>query len=227
MPKAIFSARGRKLGESKMKKMPIMLVLVGLINFGLVAQGGIHTFTPPSATSDLGDLDHSSYYTWGILWNVPTGEMITGAQLVYTNIYDWTVEDDVLYTHLLTNNVTSTQWVQKTDYKTVVIVGTDNEGGGDKFADKGPLLDQWNDPQGGYARNYDRVVNIPHYDAQNNDLFAMLSDGNIGFGIDPDCHYYNQGVTLSITTCHMPAPGAVILGIAGLALVGRIKRRFS
>ena len=32
--------------------------------------------------------------------------------------------------------------------------------------------------------------------------FSWLSDGNFGFGIDPDCHYYNDGITFNITTTH-------------------------
>jgi hypothetical protein len=200
---------------------------------GSAVQAGISTFIFTPTAPDLNDLDHGYYYTWGIRWQVPTNEQIVEAYLTYDNIYDWTSEDgDHLYTHLLqadvtdTNGSSSPNWVQRTGYQTILKSGTDSNGG-DQFVGQGPLLDDWSDPAGGSPSGYDHVVNIPHYDANNIDLFAYLSDGNIGFGIDPDCHYYNDGVTLTIKTSPVPAPGAAVLGLIGLGLVRWVHRRCS
>jgi len=47
---------------------------------------------------------------------------------------------------------------------------------------------------------------------------------NFGFGLDPDCHYFNEGITFTIET-YIPAPGAILLGSIGLGLVGWLRRR--
>lgn len=54
---------------------------------------------------------------------------------------------------------------------------------------------------------------------------AYLADGLAGIGFDPDCHFYNDGVTLEIktrqTTLNVPAPAAVLpfaLGIMAKAM---------
>lgn len=188
------------------------------------ANSGTYTFS----AGDLGDLDHQSYFKWGINWNLPSGEHITGATLTYKNIYDWTQETDHLYTHLL-NTVKDPNgrselpnWVNKGGYSTITITGTDNEGGGDKFAHKGLFLGNWNDPGGGSPSNFDLVYTIP------SSYFSWLSDGNFGFGIDPDCHYYNDGITFNITTTHeAPEPATLLLlGSGLLGLAGLARRRF-
>lgn len=63
------------------------------------------------------------------------------------------------------------------------------------------------------------------------EFIAWSADGNWALGIDPDCHFYNCGVTLKVTTRRIPThnevpePMSMILGALGLGLVTGWKRR--
>jgi hypothetical protein len=169
--------------------------------------------------NDLLDLPHAEYFTWGIDFTLAPNEKITGAVLTFANIWDWTKEsNDHLFVHLLDNiNSGSISYV-------------DNQGGGDNFAGKGPLIGSWSDPLGGKPRNFNLVFDFSSLgllDVLNN--FAattpVTGKANFGFGIDPDCHYYNNGVTFTMTTetttpiNHIPEPTTIaMLAIGGLLL---------
>ena len=66
-------------------------------------------------------------------------------------------------------------------------------------------------------------------------LNSYIANGNnVAFGFDPDCHYYNDGVTFSMTTTKKPTnPNAVpepglltFIGTSGLPLAfGLIRAR--
>ena len=208
-----------------MKKIAI-LILALILTLVSVTRAN-HTFQPSlmlDNPGDLDDLDHYYYYRWGIDFTLHNGEEIVEAVLTLDNIYDYQVEDDDhLYIHLLDNPPPGV--VAQNDWEV-----------SDNFLGQGVLIDDWSDPKGGSAADaWDLAYTFSALPGSQSgttlldDLraYAMTSQAgmaNFGFGIDPDCHYYNNGVTLTIET-YIPAPGAILLGSIGLGLVGWLKRR--
>jgi hypothetical protein len=191
-----------------MKSLLAAAVLAGAISANAIV------FTP--TPGDLGDLDHHKATTWGITWNVPTGEVITGAKLTIKNIWDWQVESDKLFIHLLDDPRSGVTSIYDNTADNVI---------SDYFSGQGVLLTSWSDPYGGHARNFDLVYNFTS--ANLTTLRNYLTDpnpygtGDFGFGLDPDCHYYNSGVTFEIITKRVPDNGSTLLlmslGLLGLA----------
>ena len=65
------------------------------------------------------------------------------------------------------------------------------------------------------------------------DELSMLqqysADGRFALGFDPHCHFYNDGVSLKVTTqaCAIPLPAAAGLFFPGAALAAWITRRWN
>lgn len=202
-----------------MKNLIVAIIIVLACSI-TSAYATTYNFFP--SPQDLYELEHQSYYTWGIRWSIPAGEQITEATLTYYNIYDWTTEsNDRLFTHLLDNPLNGTR-----SY-------TDNEGGGDNFSGQGYLVGNWTDPNGGSPTNFNLTYTFSSLGLLD-ELTAFLnspynisnsSRANFGFGIDPDCHYYNSNITFSITTRSVvPEPTTIsllLLGMFGLGLFNK------
>lgn len=199
------------------KKLIVAAVFMWMAFAGTSTQAAVYYFTPPQP--DLQDLDHYDYKSWGIDWTQHVGERITGATLTFRNIWDWTQEwNDRLYIHLLDNP------------RLGVRTYFDDQRGGDNWSGRGPHITTWTDPYGGRPRNFDLVVTLNASTLDYLNQFAM--DGRFGFGFDPDCHYYNDGVSLQITTEDKAAPtpepttmALFGLGLAGLGVVRRMKSK--
>ena len=182
-----------------------LLGLVFIFCFASLSWASIYTFMPTDPT--VYNLSHGSYYTWGLDWDLPDGENITGASLSFSQIYNWNSSDNVLYVHLL--DVAASGLAVATDNNTT-----------DDFAGQGLDLFKWvNLPDSPQNLTYTFTT------AELGMLAAYLGDGNFGFGLDPDCHFYNKGITFTLETNAVPIPGAVWLLGSGLLGLVTIRRR--
>ncbi len=183
----------------------VILVLGILFMACAGAKGSTYSLSPVPA--DLNDLDHNYHYTWGIdrPWN--SNEEAVSATLSFTQIYNWDNSPNVLYIHLLDGA------------KRGVKSGADVKSG-DEFSAEGTRLIT-------YTNLSDTPQNLSYQFTadQMKSLNAFAADGRFGLGFDPDCHFYNNGVELDITTRHMPEPQTLVLLILGsFGWIGRFTR---
>jgi len=204
----------------KTKQSAVIIGLIAImVAFGYISDAAAdveYTFVPPQYP-DLRDLDHYMYYTWGIDKTFEPDEILE-ASLTFYNIRDWTVEDnDMLYIHLLDD--VASGYNSYVDPEHFVM--------SDYFDGQGLLLGQWYDPAGGGSIGIDLTIVF------NETALATLAeysqDGNFGFGLDPDCHYFNDGVEFRVLTSEVvPEPSTLALlgfGVGGLSVARYRSRR--
>jgi len=179
-----------------------VLVATLLAMVPATASAFVYSYAP--SPSDLNDLDHYYWYTWGIDWNHP-GETVTDVVLTITDIYDWRYEEDILNIRLLD------------DAPLGVTSGYDGQGGGDQFAGQGHLVGSWNDPFGDWEHRTTLTYSLKSLGLVDEFTAYAANDGRFAFSFDPDCHYWNSGVSLDIVTEPVPEPGTLALFGFGLA----------
>ena len=201
-----------------------LFALAALVLLALPASALADTikFTPTPA--DLNDLDHHMAYTWRVNNVNLHGQTITGAKLTIKNIRNWDGNRNMLFIHLL-DTARSAGVAGFVDDPTNSAPVTDIR---DDFVDpRYHSLSNWLVAPGTAdtfltsrsfsttAENF--VFNLNA--AQLNALGAyILNGGDFAFGIDPDCHFFNDGFTFEITTCptSVPEPTTMVLLATGL-----------
>jgi len=223
-----------------MKKTVLTLVALVVLGIPATALADTFTFRPPataatSSSPNQFDLDHHNAYTWQINnVNLPANQTITGATITFHNIRNWDSTANMLFVHLL-------------DSARAATVGTFVDATGapvpsnqiaDNFANDlyltNPLVNA------GTANTFlgqhsfgttGTDWTITFSASQLAALTAYLQNGNnVAFGFDPDCHFWNNGITFSFTTTPtgVPEPTTMLLlgsGIAGLYLKRKRKQK--
>jgi hypothetical protein len=178
-----------------------------------MAEANLYTLQPPPAPDhDLWDLDHNYYYAWKITpseLNLSSDEIITGASLSFDNIQNWDSQPNSLHISLLVGDDLS--------FTGEVFTGVDNSSSGDNVLD---------DFAGISLVTFENLPNWPQdlsYDFTEGDIAILnvfAEDGVFGVGFDPDCHFWNDGISLTIETIPEPTT-CLLLGLGALMAIRR------
>jgi hypothetical protein len=215
---------------------PVRLIL-GVLAFAYIAsaQATVTSLSFQPSPTDMSDLDHHLVYTWRID-SVSLGDLaLTGATLSITNISNWDTNPNVLHLHLLdtvvNGNVAS--FVDDPTGHTPVTDLTDDFISTRYHSDSNWLVktgtaDTLLDDPSFTTTGVNYSLNFTPSQLQT--LNSCIANGNdLAFGLDPDCHFFNDGIKFTMALSPVPEMSAIYPIISLIAAVAftRILRRRS
>ena len=212
-----------------------LCAIVGVFAAVASASAAVATMSWQPTPVDLHDLDHHSVYTWRIDNINVDSSTITSATISFNNIQNWDSNANVLHIHLLdTARVSGVASFidDPTDSSPVTDLTDDfintryhgNSGWlvGHNTADTFLKDKSFSNSPVDYTYTFTG--------AQLTALEQYLANGeDIALGFDPDCHYFNDGVTFTLNFTPVPevanmVPVALLL-IAAISFEIRRRRR--
>lgn len=215
-----------------------VLIFAALIVFALpaTALADVFTFQAPPTAANHGsggpnqfDLDHHMAYTWQIGGVNLQGQTITGATITFHNISNWDSHANMLFIHLLdTASHAGVASFQDAPSGQTPVTDINDDFAGDRFLHN-PLVEPGTGNTFLTAQSFTTTAHdfVYTFTAEQLQILSayFLNGGDIAFGLDPDCHFWNNGITFSFTTCPTPTPEPATLALLGTGLAGLYYRR--
>jgi hypothetical protein len=207
--------------------------ILGVIAAASSASAAVATMSWQPSPVDLNDLDHHSVYTWRIDNINVDPATITSATISFNNIRNWDSNYNVLHIHLLdtarfggvasfiddpTNSSPVTDFTD--DFSNARYHGNSSwlvaNGTADTFLKDKTFSDS--------AVDYTYTFSAAELTA----LEQYLAHGeDIALGFDPDCHYFNDGITFTLNFTPVPEVATMVpIALLLVAAIGfEIRRR--
>lgn len=218
-------------GRNHVRKLFLMFAAVVVIALPAVASADTITFQAPITAPNQGsggprqvDLDHHRAYTWKIGGVNLAGKSITSATITFRNISNWDSNPNRLFIHLLDTarnaGIASFADATGTPVPSSQII--------DDFAGARYL----NNPLVAAGTGNTFLASPSFTTTATNYVYTFTADqlqilstyflngGDIAFGFDPDCHFWNDGIVFSFTTSPNAVPEPTTLALLGTGLAG-------
>lgn len=214
-----------------MRKLFLMFAAVVVIALPAVASADTITFQAPITAPNQGnggprqvDLDHHSAYTWRIGGVNLAGRTITSATITFRNISNWDSNPNRLFLHLLdtakNGGISSFTDASGTPVPSSQII---DDFAGSRYLSN-PLVAAGTANTFLASQSFSMTPTNFVYTFTSQQLQILsayfLNGGDIAFGFDPDCHFWNDGIVFSFTTTPNAVPEPTTLALLGTGLAG-------